>query len=93
MTVINRGRSGRWHIFRGNEAPDFLAGLTVTGQWPVKILLPGHGLMLARLFATAAGTFALCTNGDNVPVRIMQQAFHSATRQAREEFRRKHAAN
>lgn len=93
MTVINRGATGTWHVFHGDDASTFLRGLVVIGAWPCQFKDRGGVSLRAELFAHDSGTFSLVFGHDNIPEGTMRELFNNSVRDAKLEFMRKHAAN
>lgn len=93
MTVVNRGASGAWHIFHGEEARVFIAGLVMVADWPVEIYHQHMVRQRGQLFATEHGTFVLVIENANIPEFMLMRMFTEAVIRANEELRRKHAAN
>lgn len=93
MTVINRGATGAWYVFRGEDARTFLAALVVVATWPCAFKGKGVVSLRARLLGHDSGTFSLVFDNDGIPEGTMRELFHYSVRAAKEELARKHAAN
>ena len=93
MTVINRGVSGEWYVFRGSDAQEFLANIIVVASWPCRLKRLGEVVTRARLFGHDTGTFSLVTDSDNIPEGFLKEYYHHFVREAKLEIARKHAAN
>jgi len=93
MTVINRGATGTWHVFHGEDAKTFLGGLVVVASWPCRFKGRGIVQLRARLMGHQTGTFSLVFNNDGIPEGTMREMFNHSVTQAKLEFMRKHAAN
>lgn len=93
MTVINRGATGKWHIFHGVDAAEFLENIIVVASWPCRFKVVGNAQLRGRLFGHDGGTFSLVINLDSVPEGTMRQMHVHAVNGAKQELAGKYAAN
>jgi hypothetical protein len=92
VTVINRGATGTWHVFHGDDARRFLANIIVVASWPCRFKYRGTAQLRARLMGHDTGTFSLVFNNDNIPEGTMREMHITAVNGAKQELASKYAA-
>jgi hypothetical protein len=92
MLVINRGLSGKWHVFRGTEAQTFMSRLDVAGSQKCVVALPKGRFEKALFCLTKANTGLLIFNSETVDVALAKIAYLQVWKKLSKQLRRAHGS-